>query len=328
MKNLINPIFYVIVLFTASSFSQTTNKTLNVSENSTDFVTTWDTTKQGISNNTSITIPVISGIYYYNVDWDNDGIFDDKLISNSITHDYKEPGIYTIRISGLFPHFSFNNKGDKLKLIEINQWGNQQWVSVNGMFWGCENLIGKATDKPDLSKVIDMDGMFQNAKKFNQDISDWDTSNVMNMAGLFSGAKSFNQNINRWNTSNVNDMSFMFNKASNFNQNLNNWNTAKVKRMQAMFQLASNFNGDISNWNTKNVTNMRFMFSQASKFNKNISHWNTENVTNMSLMFQGAICFNQDIAGWNISKVDRMYKMFYKAYRFKQDVKWYALSIN
>jgi len=314
MHNNINQMVLFVLLITFSSYAQ--NKKKEISNSLTDFVTTWDTTKKGASNNTSITIPTLFGIYYYDIDWDNDGFFDDIGINNNITHDYKKPGIYTIRIKGLFPHFSFNNKGDKLKLIAINQWGNQKWQSMNGMFWGCENLIGKATDKPDLSYVVDMDGMFEDAIKFNQDIGDWDTSNVNNMAGLFSGAILFNQDINDWNTQNVTNMSFMFNNAKSFNQDLNNWDTSNVHSMKAMFQLASNFNKDISIWNTQNVINMRGMFSQASKFNKDISIWNTQNVTNMSFMFQGAYSFNQNISIWNTKKVYDNSRMFYKAYSF------------
>nr|WP_307907288.1 BspA family leucine-rich repeat surface protein [Mycoplasmopsis bovis] len=38
--------------------------------------------------------------------------------------------------------------------------------------------------------------MFFEAKKFNQDISKWNTENVTNMIGLFSGAENFNQPLN------------------------------------------------------------------------------------------------------------------------------------
>ncbi|HIP37739.1 MAG TPA: BspA family leucine-rich repeat surface protein [Crocinitomix sp.] len=330
MSNSQTTFFLLIVLIRFSTFAsinENFNKDTQKSIN--DFVTTWDTTKNGSSNNTSITIPTFSGIYYYNVDWDNDGVFDDLGLTNSITHDFKKPGIYTIRISGFFPHFSFNNSGDKLKLIAINQWGKQKWQSMNGMFWGCENLVGKANDTPDLSKVVDMDGMFENAAKFNQYIGDWDTSNINNMTGMFSGAISFNQNINNWDTSKVNNMSFMFNKATSFNQNLNNWNTSNVKSMKSMFQLAINFNGDMRNWNTQNVTKMEFMFSQASMYNKSIGQWNTSNVISMNMMFQGAISFNQDIKKWDTKHVQNMFKMFYKANSFEQDLSnWNMQSIK
>ncbi len=132
MKNSIKYFIFITFLISISSFSQ--NENLDSTNRLSDFVITWDTTKKGISNNSSIIIPVVSGVYYYNVDWNNDGVFEEKQLENSVTHDFKKPEIYTIIINGLFPHFSFKNEGDKLKLIEINQWGNQQWVSVNGMF--------------------------------------------------------------------------------------------------------------------------------------------------------------------------------------------------
>ena len=39
--------------------------------------------------------------------------------------------------------------------------------------------------------------MFQGAKKFNEDISKWNTSAVQNMSDMFNGAEVFNQDINQ-----------------------------------------------------------------------------------------------------------------------------------
>lgn len=46
----------------------------------------------------------------------------------------------------------------------------------------------------DVSNVTNMNAMFRDARRFNQDISSWNVSNVENMAGMFRGAKSFDQN--------------------------------------------------------------------------------------------------------------------------------------
>jgi len=49
--------------------------------------------------------------------------------------------------------------------------------------------------------------MFLKAKKFNQNINNWNTGKVTNMSSMFSGTESFNQPLNSWNVSNVTDMS-------------------------------------------------------------------------------------------------------------------------
>src|SRR5690606_28825124 len=114
-----------------------------------DFVTTWKTNNVGASNNNQITIPVHdSSTYNYNVDWNNDGIYDEFNITGSITHTFSQPGTYTIRINGDFPRIYFRESEDYLKIISINQWGTQVWTSMNSAFYGCNSLEGNATDIP------------------------------------------------------------------------------------------------------------------------------------------------------------------------------------
>ena len=48
----------------------------------------------------------------------------------------------------------------------------------------------------DTSEVTSMQRMFENAYKFNQNISSWDVSRVTDMNGMFMNAKSFNQVLN------------------------------------------------------------------------------------------------------------------------------------
>ena len=54
----------------------------------------------------------------------------------------------------------------------------------------------------DVSKVINMHGMFSVAKNFNQPIGNWDVSKVTNMYGMFKGTKKFNQPLDNWDLSN------------------------------------------------------------------------------------------------------------------------------
>ena len=249
-----------------------------------EFNTTWKTDNPGISNSTSITIPTVDTGYNFDVDWENDGIFDDFGVTGNITHDYGLEGTYTVAIRGDFPRIYFNNSGDRQKILSVDQWGSNAWTSMNRAFRGCTNLVVAAIDVPDLSNVTDMSYMFGNTASFNQNIGNWNVSNVTEMRGLFASATAFNRNISTWNVSNVIDMSFMFFNASSFNQDISAWNVSNVADMTGMFANASRFNQDLGTWNVANVTDMYFMFNGITLTTENydalLIGWNTLTLQN------------------------------------------------
>ena len=276
----------------------------------TEFIMLVKTDNTGISASDSFIIPTVFGGYNYGVDWGDGNI--STGVTGSVQHTYAIAGTYTIKISGDFPRIYFNNGGDKLKLLEIQNWGNIAWNSLESSYFGCSNMDITATDTPNLSNVTTTVQAFRNCTSLvgNSFMNNWDTSNVNNMSFMFNGATSFNQNISNWNTSNVTNINSMFQNATLFNQPLN-WDLSSVGLMNAVFAQAISFNQDISSWNTSNTTNMSNMFNGATSFNQDISNWNTSNVITTSLMFQDADSFNQDISSWDVSSVSNMQQMFF-----------------
>jgi surface protein len=82
------------------------------------------------------------------------------------------------------------------------------------------------------------------------EIGTWDVSMVTDMNGMFNGAESFNQDISGWNTTAVTNMEHMFSGARGFNSNIGTWDTAAVTSMKYMFLSAIAFNADITDWST------------------------------------------------------------------------------
>ena len=293
---------------------------------SSSFKTTWKTNNPGTSNSTSITVPTTGTGYNYDVDWNDDGIFDQIGLTGSVTHNFGVAGTYTFAIRGSFPRIYFNNTGDKEKLLNVNQWGTIGWTSMAGAFNGCINFDINATDTPNLTNVTDMSYMFANCNiNGPANINSWNVSNVTNMAGMFYFNIFFNQNIGSWNVSNVTNMESMFSFARNFNQNIGLWNVSNVTDMNNMFGYDVFFNQDISSWNVSNVTNMRAMFTFC-RFNQNITAWNVSKVTDMSEMFSSNINFNQNIGSWNVSNVTKMNRMFFGADSFNQNISAWNVS--
>ncbi|WP_044225542.1 T9SS C-terminal target domain-containing protein [Phaeodactylibacter xiamenensis] len=305
-------------------------------ENTAPFITTWKTDNPGVSCSSCITIPTTGGGYNYDVDWENDGVYDDFGVSGDVTHDYGTPGTYQVAIRGDFPRIYFNDESisspptsDAEKVLSVDQWGDISWSSMNSAFRGCTNLAGQAVDVPDLSNVADMSFIFSGAESFNQDIGGWDVSNVISMLWMFQNATSFNQDIGDWDVSSVKNMFGMFSGAESFNQDIGGWDVSNVTGMSFMFSGAESFNQDIGGWDVSNVTGMSFMFSGAESFNQDIGGWDVSSVTDMQWMFVNSESFNQDIGGWDVSSVTDMQWMFFGAWSFNQDIgAWDVSSVT
>ncbi len=319
---------YVVNITSTHPFGADNHRLVDVTvtDTSTAFKTTWNTTSTG----ESITIPVGGATGNYTVDW-GDGSDSTTHVTDA-EHTYATSGNHTVSISGNFTRIhlgdftitdAYDNAG---RLASIVQWGDMEWATMEGAFVNAYNMAYNATDAPDLSNVSSMRGMFEYASAFNGDLSGWNVSGVTDMNGMFEGASAFNGNVSGWNVSGVTDMASMFGSASAFNGNVSGWNVSGVTDMASMFWGASAFNGNVSGWNVSGVTDMASMFGSASAFNGNVSGWNVSRVTNMAGMFQSASAFNADISGWNVSSVDNMNRMFRSAASFNADISGWNVS--
>ena len=290
---------------------------------SSDFITRWDMSKPGLHPTTLIFGVGTTGTVSYTWETIPAGTNGSGTFTGNTAYITGLPAGAMIRLSidtTNFNRININNGVDRIRLMDVEQWGTVAWASMQNAFYWCENLNITATDVPDLSLVTNLSNMFASCFVLNGpiNINTWNTSNITDMSSMFTRTINFSQQIDNWNTANVINMSNMF-LASNFNQPIGNWNTANVTDMVEMFANNSSFNQPIGNWNTTNVTDMNQMFAYNSSFNQPLGSWNTANVTDMGVMFGGAANFNQPIGSWNTANVTSMYGMF-SASNFNQPI--------
>ena len=183
------------ILLFANAFSnapRAITKKSDLTPDPTAFVMIFRTT----TPNESITIPIRSTYSYnYQIDWDDDGVYEVTGATTNKTHIFPTVGDHKVAVKGLFPAIYFNYSVSRDKLVSIYQWGTNQWRTMDSAFRRCTNLNGTAIDTPDLSLVTSMESMFNQATSFNGAIGNWDVSNVISMKGMFFNASSFNQDI-------------------------------------------------------------------------------------------------------------------------------------
>ncbi|MFA8300057.1 MAG: BspA family leucine-rich repeat surface protein [Hyphomicrobiales bacterium] len=319
MKKIL-PISISLICFLVFTFQ------LNAQDNQRPFITKWKTNIITESEN-HITIPTNPDYeYLYDVDWNGDGSFEDTNVEGDIKHIYDAPGEYTVVIKGTFPAIYFNSNIDYPKIIEIVQWGDIQWETMERAFASCMNLEVTATDAPNLSNVTSLEKMFYGAATFNSSINHWNIDNITNLNSTFEGASKFNQDLNNWNVGNVTSMSFTFSAASAFNGDISNWDLTSVTTIDHILENAESFNGDISNWDVSNITNMKKALYGTKSFTGDVSDWDVSNVTNMIATFARAYIWNGDISDWNVSNVTNMAYMFWYTHKFKGDISDWNVS--
>ena len=226
------------------------------------FITLWDTrnTSAGSSNSNQISLPLQSfhGSYDFRVYWGDDS-YDDITSWNQseATHTYVVEGIYRIIIIGVIDTISFGASvfSDKLKLLDISNWGTFNWngnTLAGSNFSGCTNFNISAKDAP--GNIKTMSYAFNGCSSLNAPLNHWDVSQVQSFNSTFFNASIFNQDLDKWDVSLATDMYFMFNGAWLFNGNITAWDVSNVTRMHATLYRTS-FDQDISNWNIVNVNN-------------------------------------------------------------------------
>ena len=78
---------------------------------------------------------------------------------------------------------------------DIHRWNVSNVKYMGNMF--CKSKFNGDISDWDVSNVIDMNSMFADTL-FNGDIADWDVSNIRNMIKMFFNAKKFNQDLSNW----------------------------------------------------------------------------------------------------------------------------------
>ena len=255
------------------------------------FKMTVDTTQAGSAADTFI-LRLGNGVTNLTVDW-GDGTSDVITTYNQadLTHVYASSGTYQISLSGSFVGIAYGNTGDRLKVSSIDNWGNNQWTSMNGAFRGCSNMVANYSDSPDTALCSIMSYAFFNCTNFNGAVN-FDTTNVTSMLGMFTSCINFNQPIT-FSTSTVTDMSNMFNTCTIFNQPIT-FDTSSVTKMDLMFRKCEAFDQTI-NFDGTALTNAYQMFMMCYMFNSSITITNSTLLTNCGYMFYQCSLFDAPI---------------------------------
>ncbi len=297
-SSLMKPIFFTFLMALACfSYGQT------------EFITTWKTDNVGTSGDTEITVPMEVTTGTYAVDWDNDGAADESGLTGSVTHDFGSAGTYTIRIIATSVdrmNINFNNGGDRLKILDISQWGDIRWTTFTSAYYGCENLDISASDAPELTNFnSSMNNAFRDCSSLTGGLSNWPVTSISTMVGTFQGCTQYSEDLSGWVTTNLRFMQDTF-RGSAFNGDITSWDVSFVESFWGAFQSNTAFNQDISGWTIRasgKLMNFINMFNGASSFDQNLANWDMSNLWEASNMLSnsGMSTANYDatLLGWS-----------------------------
>lgn len=246
----------------------------NLCKESNAFITYWKTDNAGTSNSDQITIPTLSsGSYNCKVDWgDNTSDYITAYNDSKWTHTYPAAGEYEVRIEGLFNVMRFGNSGDRLKLLEIRQWGDLKYELGNAQFFGCGELIIPATDK----YVIALGGMFRQFR-FCFSLVKFPSMTISNME-IATG---------------LNETFFA---CTSLTEDFGEWRFGKNVTLNNTFRNSGSVDFSMADWNAQYITSATNCFSgnsiSVANYSETLIAWEQLDLTNGVVFHFGTSQYN------------------------------------
>ena len=156
------------------------------------------------NDNLSIKFPTYGSRKTILINW-GDGS-EDEISTRQyfVEHKYSKAGTYTVSMWGDIRQWScsydYCNNCDGMcsNLVAILSYGDVTFTSYT--FENAKMLESVPKHVPKFY-LNDANHAFQGAIKFNSDITSWDTKDIVDMSGMFYNAKSFNQPLDKWDLS-------------------------------------------------------------------------------------------------------------------------------
>jgi len=261
----------------------------------TRFKITVDTTKAGSAADTFV-LPTYGSGYNAYVDW-GDGE-EQNIIGTpgNVSHTYAASGTYQIKIRGAFPRIYFNNAGDKVKLISIDNWGNIKWSLMSNAFYGCSAMNGAYDDVPNMTAALfNCERMFSDCVLFNYKVP-FNTAEVTRIFGMFYGDLAFNQSVSSFNTAKAINMTYMFYGCSSFKQSLATFSHAASTDIKNMLfgcdinepGTTTNYDATLVAWAAQNPPNSLSFHGGTSKYGEGlVDNGTTDGVATNKLIQSG-----------------------------------------
>lgn len=301
---------------------------MGIQLNNNSFISVWKTDNTGTSNNDQITLPLLNNsTNNFIANW-GDGTSDTITAYNAaeITHTYASAGTYTVTLNGTIGAFHFNNGGDKLKILEIKQWGSSTLGATIRGFWGTRNCDITAMDRPtitgiQLERAFAQSGTDVVGGNPFRNIGTWDIKTITNINNAFQDNVSFNEPLNDWYMDNKTSLYLTFEGCERFNQPLNKWNTSNITNIRQTFENNYKFNGKVDGWDTSNVIYGYRAFLTAREFNQPLTSWRLPIFRELNHFFAGCQVFNQPVAQLAISSsCTNMQSCFQTCHKFNQPI--------
>ena len=215
--------------------------------------------------------------------------------------------------------FYSSNQLENISLININI---PKVVSLKGLFrdkYCIKNIIFKNIVSDSL---IDISKMFYNTTPINSlDMTGIDISRIKNMESLYQFYKGDFLNLSYLNTSSVINMNNFFSDSYYLKSlDISNFNTLNVETMDYMFSNVTKIEIlNLSNFNTPKLKSVKNMFSGCVSLKSlNLGHFDGSLITNMISFFSG--CYNLesvDLSNILSDRIEYMNEMFYNCSSLK-----------